>query len=572
MFSRAQLDALRRHPRVEQAKQYARDVLTGRIEVCRHAYNAVVRFAQDVDDSRWWVLEPARAALVLNFCEQFENIKGPTAGKRLIYQPWQSFVILNLFGFVDAKTQLRRFRQGLIYVPRGNGKTTMLAPLANYMTFADGEGGAEGYAAATTRDQARILFDTARVMAFRAPHVKETWGITVAAHTLFSLNTASRLVSVSSDSKTLDGLNVHFAVLDEIASHRTSEVYDVLLTALGKRTQPMMIAISTATGHITGIGRQLWDYGVRILDQHVEDERMFALIYTADEDDNVWDEQTWIKANPSWGHTVDPVAVRAIANQAKTSTMQENAFRTRHLNIWVQADEALFSGRAWLQCHDSNLSLEAMRGQRCWAALDFSTKSDLCSLALVFPSRRPDGEYDWSIITRSWLPEDTLLAQKIANYPNWARNGDLLVMPGPLIDFDTVERYLLKLADQVELMELAYDPWNAAQFAQRISAQGIRCEPFRATTQNFSPPTKELDSLMRAGRLRHDGNPVMTWAMSNVVGHYDARQNVYPKRARMTDKIDPAIATIMALGTAMRRLGEESMLTEEDFNVDMMIV
>src|SRR5690242_20142681 len=192
--------------------------------------------------------------------------QGPEAGRSLRLMPWQRFVFANLFAFVERGTTNRRFRQAVIFVPRGNGKTSLAAPLALYLSFLDGEGGAEGYAAAVTRDQARILFDTAREMVRRSPEIRRRYGVEALANAIWQEGTSSNFRPISSDAKALDGLNVQIAVCDEIASHKTSEVYDVLLTAMGKRRHPMLLAISTAIGNNAGIGKQLWDYAVRVLE------------------------------------------------------------------------------------------------------------------------------------------------------------------------------------------------------------------------------------------------------------------------------------------------------------------
>ena len=247
-------------------------------------------------------------------------------------------------------------------MPRGNGKTTLAAPIGLYLTFVEGEGGAEGYAAAVTRDQARILFDAAQNMVRRSPGFRAAFGVGVGANAIHQERTASRFAPVSSDAKALDGLNVQVAVCDEIASHKTSEVYDVLLTAMGKRRHPLLLSISTATGNNTGIGKQLWDYAGRVLDGTQEDERLFALVHAADPEDDPWEEATWIKANPSWGQAVQPDAIRAIMRQARNNPAQEAAAKTRHLNVWVGADEALFSTRAWRGLRGSLARAGGLRG------------------------------------------------------------------------------------------------------------------------------------------------------------------------------------------------------------------
>jgi phage terminase large subunit-like protein len=280
------------------------------------------------------------------------------------------------------------------------------------------EGGAEGYAAATARDQARILFDAAQNMLRQAPAVARRLGVTVAANSIHS--TASRLMPISSDAKSLDGLNVAVAVCDEIASHKTAEVYDARRTTMGKRRHPLLLSISTATGNTSGIGKQLWDYSVRVLEGAQEDDRLFSLLYTIDDGDDPWEEATWIKANPGWGVSVVQDAIRGIMRQARNNPAQEAAARTRHLNMWLGADEALFSMRAWNACTDRDLELSQMEGKECHIALDLASKTDLAALALVFPSEATDpneggGEngndhrLHYTVFARSYLNEAAVL-------------------------------------------------------------------------------------------------------------------------------------------------------------------
>ncbi|HSR78748.1 MAG TPA: terminase TerL endonuclease subunit [Xanthobacteraceae bacterium] len=485
------------------------------------------------------------------FASTMPNIKGPEAGKPIRLMDWQKLVFANIFGFVERETGTRRFQRGSVFVPRGNGKTTVSAPLALYMTFGEGEGGAEGYAAAVTRDQARILFDTATHMVRRSPEIRNEWGVGVLTHSIFQAGTASRFVPISSDAKSLDGLSVQCAVCDEIGSHRTSEVYDALLTGLAKRRQSFLLSISTATGNTAGIGKQLWDYGLRLLQQSQEDDRFFSLIYSIDDDDDPWAEETWIKANPGWGQSVQPDAIRAIMRQARNNPAQEAAARTRHLNVWVGADEALFSLRSWQACTDRMLRLDDFLGRPCHLALDLASRTDLAALAIVFPE--PDDGY--AVFARCYLNEAAVLEARHASYPGWAADGDLIVTPGEETDFQTIEDDIVDLCKRFRVESVAYDPWGSTQLAQRLGAQGVPVVEFRSTTPNFSEPTKELDAAMRAGRLRHDGNGPLTWCVSNVVGHYDARSNVFPRKARPENKIDGAVALIMAIARVMTSPG-----------------
>ena len=357
---------------------------------------------------------------------------------------------------------------------------------------------------------------------------------------------------ISSDAKALDGLNVQIAVCDEIGSHRTSEVYDVLLTAMGKRKHPLLISISTATGNNTGIGKQLWDYAVRVLEGKQPDDRMFTLIYTIDAEDDPWDEATWIKANPSWGITVQPDAVRAIMRQARNNPAQEAAAKTRHLNIWVGADEALFSMRAWRECADIELSMDHFEGRSAYVGVDLASKTDLGAVSLVFPDRDDQGRMSYSLFSVCFTNEAAVLEARNPSYPGWSADGYLYVTSGNETDFAVIEDYIRELCRRFDVRQVGYDPWQSTHMAQRLMADGIPVIEYRAVTSNFSEPTKELEAAMRSKRLWHDGNPVLEWCIGNVVGHYDARGNVYPRKQRPEQKIDAAISTIMAIGLAMR--------------------
>ncbi len=536
-------------------------MIAGRVSVCSFVIAAAERFKRDFAAAAAgegpWEFRPDLAERPMVFTGLLPNIKGPMAGRPIELRPDQKFILANLFGFVARGTETRRFRQGIIYQPRGNGKTTYSAPIALYLTFVDGEGGAEGYAAAVTRDQARILFDTAQNMVRRSPEFRSRFGVEVGANAIYQTRTASKFVPVSSDAKALDGLNVQIGICDEIGSHKTPEVYEVLLTAMGKRTHPMLICISTATGNTSGIGKQLWDYVVKILTGAVQDDGVFGILYTIDDDDDPWAEVSWIKANPGWGTAVQPDAIRGIMRQARNNPAQESTAKTKHLNIWVGADDALFSTRAWRECADTGLSMDALEGLPCEMALDLATRSDLAALALSFPTAEADGRITYKVFCRCYLPEAAVMEGKHAQYPNWAADAYLVITPGNETDFATIEADILDFCRRFDVRSVAYDPWGSTQLAQRLQAEGVPMMEFRATTQNFSEPTKELDAAMRGGRIVHDGNPVLEWCVGNVVGRYDARGNVYPRKARAENKIDGAVALIMALARSMAKPPEK---------------
>jgi phage terminase large subunit-like protein len=387
-------------------------------------------------------------------------------------------------------------------------------------------------------------------MVRRSDDLRKRWNVGVLTNSIFQERTASRFVPISSDAKALDGLNVHVGVCDEIGSHKTGEVYEALSTAMGKRKQPFLLSISTATQNNAGIGRQLWDYGLRVLNGLQEDERLYAIIYSVDETDDPWEESTWIKANPGWGVTVQPDAIRAIMRQARNNPAQESAARTRHLNIWIGADEALFSTRGWMLCADKDLTIADFEGRECHLALDLASKTDLAALVAVFPEQR-DGVTHYTVFCRCYLNEAAVLEARNPSYPGWAAADELIITPGDETDFATIEDDTVEWMRRFRVLSMAYDPWRTTQLAQRLQSASVPVVEFRSNVQSFSAPTFELEAAVRAGRLRHNGNGPLAWCMGNVVGHLDARGNVYPRKARPENKIDAAVALIMAIGRAM---------------------
>lgn len=548
-----------------EAVQYARDVLSGKIPVCRYVHLACQRFIDDLDAAKAgtspWEFRADLADKPIKAAALFNHIKGPLTGKPLILSPWQKFILANLFGFVERGTSTRRFRQAVVFVGRGAGKSSMMAPVLLYMAFMEGEGGSEAYVAATTREQARIVFDTCQRMLKDSPQAQKALGIEVRSHSIIQPRTGSKLLPLSSDAKSLEGLSVHGAVLDEIASHNDGgAVYNAILTACGKRRHPLVVNISTATSNHEGIGRSLWDYTIRVLNGDQQDDRLFGILYTIDEGDDPWIESTWQKANPNWNISTQADAIRAIMQQARNNPAQEAAAMTRHLCVWQGADEALFSTRAWRACRDDTIHLAQFEGHECEIAVDLASKVDLASVAIVFPERR-EGKIIYTVFTRNYINEQAVMDARNAMYPAWSAKGHLIITSGNETDFGTIEGDIIDLCQKYNVRSVAYDPWSATQMAQRLQSEGIPCVEFRQTVGNLSEPTKEVQAAMQAGRIRHNGDPVLEWCIGNVVGHYDTNSNVKPNKSREESKIDSALAMIMAVGRCIVNELAESVYT-----------
>jgi phage terminase large subunit-like protein len=295
----------------------------------------------------------------------------------------------------------------------------------------------------------------------------------------------------------------------------------------------------------------LWDYSETVRDG-LEDDRFFCVMYAADQADDPWDEATWIKANPGWGRLVQPEALRSEAIKAQVTPALKAAFLTRHLNIWVGADQALFDLGYWDKCAAPGMRLEEFEGQPCFCAIDMAMRIDLAAASLIFPyQEEADTNIGYAIFHKAWLPEAAIDPNRNPLYVEWVERGFIEVTVGEVTDYDTIEQWLREIASRFDLRNCGYDPYALMQFSQQMRNEGYPMLEYRATTLNFSEPTKMLDALMREGRIEHDGSPVARWCIGNVVGHYDAGANVYPKKPRIEAKIDCAITTIMALGVTI---------------------
>lgn len=536
----------------ERAVRYAQRVIAGEIVACKLTRLACERFLKDLDRTDWqWRFDEALATRACTFIEHLPHIKGQWARQRLkiTLEDWQVFIVCNLFGWVDKDTGLRRFLTCYLEVARKNAKSTLAAGIALYMLAADGEPGAEVYSAATTGDQARIVFDVARQMVLREPDFIRG-GIDPQRHGLYMPDDARKFEPLNAEGSTLDGLNPHCTIIDELHAHKRRDVYDVLDTARGARDQSLLASITTAGSDRAGICYEQRTYVVKVLEGVFDDERYFGVIYTLDDDDDWTDPAVWPKANPNYGVSVLQEDFERSAREAMNKPSAQNNFLTKRLNVWVNADSAWMDMRAWDRCHNPALTLDDFEGQDCIAAFDLASKVDIAARVLLFKRGKK-----YAAFGRYYLPEQAVDDGRNSQYSGWSRLGRLTITDGNVVDYDRIETDLKEDAGRFRLVEVPYDPFQAMQFSQRMLAEGLPMVEMRATVLNFSEPMKELEKIVLEGNFEHDGDPVLTWMVSNVVCHRDAKDNIYPRKEREENKIDGVVALIMALGRAMA--GEE---------------
>ena len=545
------------------ARQYAEQVVAGEILSCRwvqlacqRQLNDLARFKGKGSPYRFnpkLVDRDGRsfcpADNLCAFIERLPHVKGPLAGESITLEPWQIFILSTVFGWVKSDGK-RRYRRSYIEVPRGNAKSTLSSAVALYMLAADGEGGAEVYSLATTRDQARIVFGDAQTMARRSAGFRSRFAVNVGAHNMHVLASGSKFEALSAEGSTLDGLNIHFGCVDELHAHKTRTVYDVVETGTGKRDNSLLWVITTAGSNRAGICYEARTFVTKLLNGVFEDDTQFGIVYGLDDGDDWTTENALVKANPNWGISVRPEILGPLQAKAMQLPSAVNNFKTKHLNEWVNADTAWMDMRAWDVCGDSSLDIEAFTGQPCWVGLDLASKTDIAALMLMF--QHPEISDAYVVFGKYYLPEDTVQAAGNSQYPGWMRTGRLTVTPGNVIDFGWIEADLLDLVSRFAVQAVAFDPFQATQLSTRMLAEGLPMIEVRPTVLNFSEPMKTLEALVLQRKLVHDGDPVLTWMASNVVAHLDAKDNIYPRKERAENKIDGIVALIMALSRAIK--------------------
>lgn len=544
------------------ARRYAEAVVAGNVPACRWVKLACQRQLNDLarfkGKSSPYRFNPkladksgkpfAPADNLCAFIERLPHVKGPLAGEPITLEPWQVFILTTVFGWVQADGR-RRFRRSYIEVPRGNAKSTLSSAVGLYMLAADGEGGAEVYSLATTRDQARIVFGDAQTMARRSAGFRSRFGVAVGAHNMNVLASGSKFEALSAEGSTLDGLNIHFGCVDELHAHKTRTVYDVVETGTGKRNNSLLWVITTAGSNRAGICYEIRTFVTKLLEGVFEDDSQFGIVYGLDDGDDWTTEEALVKANPNWGISVQPEVLVPLQAKAMQLPSAVNNFKTKHLNEWVNADTAWMDMRAWDRCAEAALDLDAFAGQPCWIGLDLASKTDIAALMLLFA--HPEIEGGYAIFGRYYLPEDTVMATSNSQYAGWMRNGRLTVTPGNVIDFGWIEADLIEMSSRFQVQGVAFDPFQATQLSTRMLAEGLPMIEVRPTVLNFSEPMKALEALVLQRRLIHDGDPVLGWMVSNVVAHLDAKDNIYPRKERPENKIDGIVALIMALSRAL---------------------
>ena len=587
--------------------QYMMDIIEGRTISCKYVMWACQRQYNDLlyAHERGLYFSSAVADMTIDTLREYKHYEGSFAGSYFDPTPPQIFCLWVIFGWLRMSDNSRRFRESYKEVARKYGKTFEGASIGTYMFEGDGESGAQCFTSATKLKQAKIAHENAKAIVNECKHLSDK--VKVLRDNMSISATYSKYEPLGQDSKTEDGLNPHFALIDEYHAHPDSGMYDVLISAMGARTQPLLYVITTAGTNPQGPCYLHRDYIIKILDPNNEitNDAIFGIIYTLDEEDDPFDESVWEKANPNMLYI--PTTLPYLRDQSKKAQDKPSDlvnFKTKNLNIWCSSDNPWIDMAKWA---DNNIDFDPrdLIGKSCYAGLDLASVSDLTALDLVFPPEQEsiasqrkkfrdaivkdirfahkdiserefsffldDKEEDienelrkqeyiipdpYRVIPYFFVPGDNIIERSKAHgvrYDLWRDRKELnfFATPGPVTDYSFIEYEIDKLNARYDIREIAYDPYNASYLVQNLMNKGYECVEIIQNWANMSWASKEFEMLYLLGLISHNNNDVLTWNASNVVIHTGPSGNYKPTKDKSKEKIDGIIALIMGLNRAI---------------------
>lgn len=492
------------------------------------------------------------ADYAVSFIECLCHTKGTWAGKPFKLLDWQEQIIRDLFGTVKPNGY-RQFNTAYIEIPKKNGKSELAAAVALLLCCGDGEQRAEIYGCAADRGQATIVFDVAADMVRMCPALNKRCKILTSQKRILFAPTNSFYQVLSAEAYSKHGFNIHGVVFDELHTQPNRKLFDVMTKGSGDaRMQPLYFLITTAGTDTHSICFETHQKALDILEGRKIDPTFYPVIYGAGDTEDWTDPKVWLKANPSLGETIGMDKVEAACESAKQNPGEENSFRQLRLNQWVKQSVRWMPMDKWDACAYP-VNEEMMEGRVCYGGLDLSSTTDLTSFCLVFPPEDEDEPY--YVLPYFWVPEDTLelrVKRDHVPYDLWHRQGYLETTEGNVVHYGYIEKFIERLGERFNIREIAFDRWGAVQMIQNLEGMGFTVVPMGQGFASMSPPTKELMKLTLEKKLAHGGHPVLRWNMDNIFIRTDPAGNIKADKAKSTEKIDGAIACIMALDRAIR--------------------
>lgn len=494
------------------------------------------------------------ALRTIGFIRRLKHTAGAFAGQWFNLRVWEILILAEIFGRVKISTGLRAYRTAYIEIPRKNGKTELAAAMVVKLLFDDQEPGAQIYSAANDREQASLVFQVVAEMVRQEPALLRRCKIIDSQKRIVVYDTASFYRVLSADVKTKHGFNAHGVVYDEIHEAPHRRLYDVLASSMGSRTQPLMVVITTAGYDRTSICWELHEYATKILRGDVVDPSFYAYIACADEADDWTSEETWRKANPNYGVSIQPDFLRSECLRAIHSPALQNTFRRLYLNQWTSQDERWLDMARW-DASAGAVDPEALRGHDCYGGLDLASTTDFAALSLVFPPPADEAEGAFQVLPYFWIPRETMKLRPKKDqdtFAEWARLGLLTLTEGDTTDYQAISETIHQVRKLYRLREIGYDRWEACQLVQDLEREKFKMVPIGQGFASMNVPTKAILRLTLARRFWHGGHPILRAMADNLRVAQDPAGCLKPDKARSGGRIDGMVASIMGLDRAMR--------------------
>jgi phage terminase large subunit-like protein len=525
--------------------QYAYDVVSGKVLACQWVKLACQRFIDDINSPDYYFDEGKHRTLT-TFTEVLKHYSSGAAGTPFILEPWEDFIVCNIFCLYRTDTRRRKYKTAHISVARKNGKTTLAAVLGLFALIADGEPAANVIMAANSREQAHIDFDAASAFARQLDPKKKNLKV-LRNEIVFQKNNANLKV-ISADASTGDGLNPSMVILDELHEAVDSKLFDVLRSGQGFREQPLMLSITTAGFRIGGFCNQYEDYCKEVLMGLKVDDTIFALLYTLDDGDDWTDEVNYVKANPNLGITVKTDWLMEQVNQAKNTPSLEVGVRTKNLNQWVSSSSVWIPEQYVRRCLTKIDMSEFIKKNNylVYVGFDLAAVSDLTALTFLFID--PDTEEYW-FKNFYYLPKGALEGKFNSElYKMWSQKGYLILTDGPTTDYNYIKKDVLYWYNHLDVQGIFYDAWNSTQLVNDLINEGLPMVAFSQSIGHFSRPTKEYERLVLSEKVKLDDNPINRFCHDNVELKVDMNGNCKPTGDHNAKKIDGVISQLTALG------------------------
>jgi len=547
---------------------YARAVVSKKVKAGPYVRKSCARHIADLKRKGFiWRLD--RAMQAIGFFREMLILE---SGRPFVLEPWQQFIVGSCFGWYGPDG-FRRFRTAYVETGKGSGKTPLAAGIGLYGLVADGEPAPEVYSAATMRDQAKICFKDAVRMVEANAELKDLVHVQApltGGGSLTISDDSATFRPVSSEHKGLDGLRVHIGLIDELHEHTSATVVDKIRAGTKRRRNALIFEITNSGWDRTSVCWAHHELSLKVVQGVEENDAWFAYVCALDENDDWTDEKVWPKVNPSLGTVLPIEYLREQVRDAQGMPSKENNVKRLNFCIWTEQAERWLDMALWDACPATPVELAAFAGRSCMAALDGAATMDIFAFAMLFG---PDESGFFDAMLRFWIPEATIAAKDSGRteearlkLAEWARLGWITTTSGDTTDYDAVEKDILADLATVNLRELWFDRWNVTQLVTHLKdALGQeRVLDFPQTMAKMSAPSRALEKIIKDGKLRHGGNPVLRWMASNAAILESRDGQIKPDRMRSGDKIDGIIALVMAIDGATRQPTERSVYDERD--------